>query len=192
MESQGWMADTHHIMASQSTRIPSRLFAPASALSLCLLLCACPFASDRPLSDPANSVLDDELAGVWRSQDPESGEWHSIEFLPFDEHAYAALSLDQGSKIDAFRAFTTTIGAERFLNLRDLRDRGASWNFLNYRLNEGRLVLRLIDDALFESASFQTEEELARFVAQNLENPLLYGKDEGRGPDMVLERPPQP
>jgi hypothetical protein len=173
--------------ATRVARVPGFL-APAAVLCLCLALSACPLASERPLTDPAAAILDPALAGAWQARDPDTGEWRVISFIPFDEHAYVALYAEDKARIEAYRVFSSSIGTERFLNVRELGAGGGSWNFLNYRVEAGKLVLRIVDDALFQAEGLGSADELALAVGRRLADPLLYGG--GADADLVLERPP--
>jgi hypothetical protein len=165
-------------------------FGRAAAVAAVMVLAGCPYSADQPLGDPASAVPDPALAGTWRSEDPESHEVISITFAGFNEHEMVGFSWEPGpgdKAILALRLFVTPIGGEKFLNVRELRD-DAEWNFARYRIVGDTLTIRLIDDALFESKSFSSPEELTGFIAARLSDPRLYGRPDDETPDMVLTR----
>jgi hypothetical protein len=90
--------------------------------------------------------------------------------------------------VDAFRVFTTEIGAERFLNIQELGVDDTAWYLLRYRVGAGKLVLSVIDDTLFDGRSFSTSAQLQDFVRQNLADPQLYAAAGETRHDMVWER----
>jgi hypothetical protein len=92
-----------------------------------------------------------------------------------------------GEETASYPAFTSAVGGELFLNIQDTAEAG-QWYFANYRLHEGRLRLRLVDDELIGSQTFASAGELRAFLQRNLEDPRLYGGKEAEAWDWVLER----
>ena len=165
---------------------------------LLLALSGCPFSTDTPLADPASARPDSRLVGSWRTQDKESGEWNTLTILPFDEHEMVGIAPDGTSgKIEAFRLFTTGIGMESFLNLRQLdgeQSGGGSegWYFARYQIVDDRLLLSIVDDGLFENRHFASSAELQEFFRQHLSDPLLYASDADQPTETLWERVPEP
>jgi len=162
---------------------------------LILAFTGCPFTSDTPLSDPASARPDSRLLGTWRTRDKDSGEWHTLTILSFNEHEMVGIVPDETSgKLDAFRLFPTAIGAESFLSFRQLGGEAAGgaepWYFARYRIVEDRLRLSIVDDGLFEHRQFGSPDELQEFIRQHLADPLLYSTDADQQEDLVWERPP--
>ncbi|MGA2641762.1 MAG: hypothetical protein ABSG21_12775 [Spirochaetia bacterium] len=169
-------------------------FAPLAVLILAFS--GCPLTSDTPLSDPASARPDSRLLGTWRTQDKDSGEWHTLTILSFNEHEMLGIVPDETSgKLDAFRLFPTAIGAESFLSFRQLGEEAAGgaaepWYFARYRIAEDRLRLSIVDDGLFEHKQFGSPGELQEFIRQHLTDPLLYSADADQQADLVWERTP--
>jgi hypothetical protein len=167
----------------------------AAVAAVVLLLAGCPYSADQPLGDPATALLDKELSGTWRSEDPESHQANTIRFAAFNGHEMVAFAGENGSDdkaISAFRLFVTPVGEEKFLNLQELRDDEQSqWYFARYRIDGDTLTLRLIDDNLFSSKRFPTSEALRSFVRTHLADPRLYGSPGDETADMVLTRVPK-
>jgi hypothetical protein len=164
---------------------------------LVLALSGCPFTSPTPLSDPGSARPDPRLAGTWRTQDPETGEWNALSILPFNDHEMVGLAPDgNGGTPDAFRLFPTTIGAESFLNFRELSGKGdgkdEGWYFARYKFEGDRLLLKIVDDGLFENRQFLSSADLREFVRQHLSDPLLYASDTDQPSESVWERAPEP
>jgi hypothetical protein len=160
---------------------------------LVLSLGGCPFTADTPLSDPAAARLDPDIVGTWRTRDGETGEWNALTILPFNGREMVGFT-PGGSpgKIDAFRLFVTDIGADRFLNFRQVeaQDTGASdggWSFAKYRVVDNRLFLSVVDDGLFENGQFATAAELREFFRQHLSDPRLYAADDEQSVETVWE-----
>jgi hypothetical protein len=100
-----------------------------------------------------------------------------LTFLPFDEHELVGFSPgDEAGAIDAFRAFTTEIGGERFLNVRELGSGHSGWYLLRYGIEGGKLVLAPVDDGLFEGKTLAGPEELREFIRRNISDPRLFSQ----------------
>jgi hypothetical protein len=155
-----------------------------------LALAACPYSSEQPLSDPAAAATDPALVGTWKFQDPETQEWVTLSFFSYDEHELVAFTPgDAGGKADAYRMFVTVIDSEKFLNVRELGEKAdGEWFFVNYRVADGRLVLRVLEDELFGKTPFATSEALRSFVQRSLADPRLYSTDDTGQPEMTLQR----
>jgi hypothetical protein len=162
----------------------------AAAAAAALLFSACPFSSDTPLADPATGVQDQGLAGNWTLRDPETGEQVILSFHLFNEHEYVAVSQD-GSKIETYRVFATTVGEERFLNVRQIDSDDQGWYFARYQLAGGRLSLRVVDDGLFHSVVFATPSDLHTFLRDHLADPLLYAPADDDPMESLWDRVPQ-
>ena len=155
-----------------------------------LIISACPYTSDQPLSDPAAAVVDRSLVGTWKTQDKESKEWQTLTFLSYDDRQLVAIA-DGGAdeKLAAYRVFVTTIDAERFLNVQQLgEDESRQWTFARYRIRDGRMYLSLVEETLFESRSFASPEALRDFVRRNLADPRLYAGDNNEQPETAWQK----
>jgi hypothetical protein len=161
-------------------------FVVALAAAAALLLAGCPYGAQFPLGSPEEAILDPGLLGTWKPS-AQSEEDFTVTIRAF---AGALLSLEAespGEDPASYPAFVSVIGAERFLNLGDTAESGL-WYFANYRLDGGRLRLRLVQDELFESQSLPDSRELRSFLQRHLDDPQLYGGQEAEQWDWVLER----
>ena len=159
-------------------------------VAMAMILCGCPLVSEHPLSDPATARIDEALLGVWKSQDPESGEWRRLTFQPFDGHGLVASTpADKADAEDSFHVFTTEMEGERFLNIRELDTGMSGWYLLRYVIDGQKLVMTLVDDGLFKERTFKGSAELYEFVRQNISDPRLYASKPGEeNQDMIWER----
>jgi hypothetical protein len=156
-----------------------------------LMLYGCPYSSNEPLSDPQAAAVDPSLLGAWRTRDVESGAWHRITFLRFNEHEMVAYaSGDSPDEASVSRVFVTTIGGERFLNFRELDGDDPPWYFARGTVDGGRCVLRFIDDGLFASRAFASAHDRREFIRAHLADPLLYAAEGEQPMEMILERVP--
>ncbi|HTO22071.1 MAG TPA: hypothetical protein VMQ10_06275 [Spirochaetia bacterium] len=154
-----------------------------------LLLSGCPFSSEHPLSDPASALPEKALVGQWRMQDPDSGEWHTLSILPFDEHQMVAVTVENDrGKVSGFRLFVTAVGPERFLNLQELGTSDPAWFFARFEVDRDHLRLQIVDDTLFEKRSFASAAELTAFVRAHLSDPRLYAAEDETPSVATLER----
>jgi hypothetical protein len=155
-------------------------------------LAACPFSYDLPLSSPSDAVLDSGLPGTWKMQDPDSGQWLTIQLLRYNDREYVAWTQepqDSGTKIVLYRVLVTLIDGERFLNVQELGSGGShAWSYANYRVSSDTLSLRFVDDAIFSSRTFGSSDALRDFISRNLRNPRLYMNDAGADSEMTWQR----
>ena len=183
-----------------SIRFPQAFYA-AALIPWFVILTACPFWSELPLSDPSAAHIDPELAGSWIPISEDSEGTFSVTFLPFDDREFAVIAKDGDTgEVDAYRAFATSIEGDRFLNLKELDEAvdKNDWNFALYVIEGDTLRLRIIDDALFKlkdmidpktgSARFSSSAELNEFVRLHLRDPVLYGKGDDDLTELTLKR----
>jgi len=147
-----------------------------------LLLAACPYGSEFPLGSPADAVEDEALIGTWETL---AGGTEDLTLIisSFGGRELLIRAENPEEEPETLRAFVSAVDGERFLNIQD-----EDWILVNYRIEEGRLLLRIVDDELFESQSFTSPEELRAFVRQHLADPLLYGEEDGPEWDWKLDR----
>ncbi len=173
-------------MKKQRRRAPLR---GALAAAAALALSACPLSSDHPLSDPAAAALDSSLLGAWKTQDTETGEWNAATFSAFDEHQLRiVVPADEKGKVETYLAFATVIDSEQFLNVRQLDVQDQSWFFMRYAIEENRLHMRIVDDALFEGMEISSSAQLLEFFRLHLSDPRLYAAEGDEAEEMVWER----
>jgi len=147
----------------------------ALLLVAALVLTGCPYGSEHPLASPDEAVADDALLGAWRGRD-EDGDPLKILIRRASDRGYAITGQDpEGGDPEAMPAFVAVIDGEGFLSVQD----EGLWFLTNYRVAGDRLLLRLVDDALFESRSFGSPEALRSFVRAHLGDPRLFGEAEG-------------
>jgi hypothetical protein len=161
------------------------------AASAILALAGCPLESDQPLSDPSSALVDAALVGAWRMRDSETGEWHRLTLVAFDEHELVAFTPgDAPDSIDALRVFITPVGDQSFMNLKELGSSSSGWYLARYAIDAGHLTLSVVDDSLFIGRSFASPQELHAFVETRLSDPRLYAGPGETPQDMVWERVP--
>jgi hypothetical protein len=162
-------------MKPRTFRPPSRLPWPF-LLTAALLLTGCPYGSEFPLGSPAEGIDDAALLGTWKPT-AESEEDFSLTISYAGGAPLTLTAESPGEETASYPAFTSAVGGELFLNIQDTAEAG-QWYFANYRLHEGRLRLRLVDDELIGSQTFASAGELRAFLQRNLEDPRLYGGKE--------------
>jgi hypothetical protein len=155
-------------------------------LAIVMLSNGCPYESDVPLGPCNTARLDGTLFGRWELYDTPEDPIGAVSIYPFNEHEVLILLQEKGKeKIDLIRAFVTTIGKQRFLNLQDVsfvtKDR--NWMFANYRIADDTLRIRVVDDKLLTRA-FGSSAALRRVLRKNLHRKELYQDEEG----LVLKR----
>jgi hypothetical protein len=174
----------------------ARNFRRAALFLATAVLAGCPLSSDKPLSDPQAARVDPDLVGTWQTRDPETGESNRLVLYAFDEHQVVGVAPETDSdRVNAFRLFSTWIGTEGFLNIQELGSEDHGWYFASYRVDGDRMILKVVEDALFEGRKFPSSEQLQDFIRQHLSDARLYASSgEGESPEMVWERvnPPNP
>jgi hypothetical protein len=156
------------------------------AVSAALLLAGCPFSAEFPLAGPDGAVADPALPGAWQTSD-DSEEQFTLRIRDLGGGELYIVAESPEEEPESFPAIASIIGGQRFLSLQDTAE-GGQWFFANYRIRGDRLLLRLVDDELFESRSFASPADLRDFVLQNLDDPRLYGSQNEEEWDWVLER----
>jgi hypothetical protein len=156
------------------------------AAAAALMVAGCPFSAEFPLSGPAEAFADTTLTGTWKTA-PDSEEQLTLRIRDIGDGQLRIVAESPEEEPESVPAFVSAIGEELFLNLQDTAE-GGQWYFANYRIEGGRLLLRLVDDELFESKTFATSEDLRAFVLQYLADPRLYGGEKAEGWDWVFER----
>jgi hypothetical protein len=148
-----------------------------------LLLAGCPYASEFPLGDPSEAAADAALLGAWKPAVEAEKEFTLTLLSSGGGRLQVTAESPEGERA-SYPAFVWELGAERFLNLREQAESGP-WYLVNYRLEGGRLLLRLVDDELFEGRELSGPAELRDFLQRHLDDPRLYGGT--REWDWVLE-----
>jgi hypothetical protein len=155
-------------------------------LAAALLLAGCPYGSEFPLDSPVEAIEDAALLGTWKTS-AESEEDFTLTIGAAGSTELSVVAESPGEEPASYPAFVSAVGGQFFLNLREAGDSG-QWYFANYRLDDDRLRLRLVDDELFESQVLSGSAELRAFLQRHLDDPRLYGGQEAEDWDWVLER----
>jgi hypothetical protein len=162
------------------------------ALFLILLFYGCPYESEFPLSDVSEAKIDNDLIGEWKDV-PEGEE--KIEtpvifvFCPFNDHEFIVLSRKvkkAEDNISLGKAFVTTIGDEKFLNVQMIGENEKTWFFVRYTVSGDTLTLRIVEDKLFKE-KIGSSSDLRTFLENNLKNKDLYSHKIESGIEKVDE-----
>jgi hypothetical protein len=134
------------------------------------------------LSPSSEAKIDKELIGKWKFQSEKEEPSGTITIYQFNEHEYLILLKEEGEEnIDLMRAFGTSIDEHKFLNTQDINSANAKereWFFVNYSVFNDRLVLRYVEDQIFENKIINSSQELYKFMKENLDNKDLYDEDD--------------
>ena len=147
-----------------------------------LCLCGCPYESEFPLSPSSEAKIDKELIGKWKFQSEKEQQSGTITIYLFNEHEYLILLKEEGEEgIDLVRAFGTTIDGHKFLNTQDINSKNGEereWYFVNYSVFHGKLVLKYVEDRIFENKVINSSQELYKLMKENLDNKDLYDEND--------------
>jgi hypothetical protein len=141
-------------------------FAIPLGLAAALLTSAClPVTSLHPIGSTAATAPDPALAGAWRGKMKDATAPGTLYFLPQKDGGATALFITDPGKKDAgnwssFAVTTATLGANHFINARELLDEGkpaegriATTTFpLLYRISNASLTLYLLDEKKIAAA----------------------------------------
>lgn len=155
-------------------------------LVLCIFLCGCPYESEFPLAAPETSLIDRDLIGNWQFSESKGKEKETFTIYSFNDHEFIFISVEEDKKIVAYRAYSTPIEGEKFLNVREIDqapDR-KPWHIVRYSVNKNQLVLQIVEDTLMKNEKIQTSQDLSECIRKHLKNKKLYSE----GGEMIFER----
>jgi hypothetical protein len=160
------------------------------ALFLVLLLYGCPYDSEFPLSDVSEAKIDNDLIGEWKYVLENAKENRgTVVFCPFNDHEFIVLMREvKEAEDDIFlwKAFVTTIGDEKFLNVKNIGEHKEEWFFVRYSISGDTLTLRTVEDKLFKE-KIDSSSDLRTFLESNLKNKDLYSYKIESGIEKVEE-----
>ncbi len=142
------------------------------------LLWGCPYESDFPLTPASEAVIDSVLIGEWEPAGEQDELPGLISILPFNERELVIVGAERGKEdVGLLRAISSAVDNELFLSVQEVSSKGRKrWSLVNYRVVGDRLLLRIVDEALF-SRTLESSSDLRDFVRAHLNNPELYGSD---------------
>jgi hypothetical protein len=183
----------------------ARLWTPAAAILLSLVLAACVPESQNPTGNPAEAVHDPAIFGLWEA-DWEDGRL----FLHVFDAGQGMIDVytvnhkkDGGGEADHYQGFVSTVGNRHIVNLQTVDSGGedsggaATYVFVAYQTDaSGKLDVHFIEDKSFiaavtagklkgqvtgegaEQTVLLTDDsaKIAAFIAQQ-DDATLYGKD---------------
>jgi len=154
-----------------------------------LCLAGCPYQSEFPLSASREATIDRELIGRWQFQCEKEEQSGTITIYQFNEHEYLILLKEENDEdIDLMRAFGTAIDEHKFLNTQDIDSKNAKereWFFVNYSVSNDKLVLKYVEDRIFENKIINSSQELYNFMKENLNHKDLYNEGDKKIFDRV-------
>jgi len=160
----------------------NRCLCCALVFLMCLCLYGCPYESEFPLSPSSEAKIDKELIGKWKFQCEKEEQSGAITIYQFNEHEYLILLKEEGEEdIDLIRAFGTTIDEHKFLNVQDINSANAKereWFFVNYSVFNDKLILKYVEDRIFENKIINSSQELYKLMKENLNNKDLYDEND--------------
>jgi len=142
-----------------------------------------------PLSKPAHSKIDGELTGYWRKEQKNPDEVTVLLIAPFDNNAYLIHAVGYDKKNPSqkdhmvLKGWLTELKGQRFLVMEpDDQLAGPAGITVDriyptYRL-DGRggdlVIARLLREGFKPFKNLKTATELAKIIADNLDNPEMY------------------
>ena len=148
-------------------------------LSVVVLLTACPYTSDVPISE-ANEKLDKQLYGKWikeSDKDSENPEFFSITQAEkykyrIEKNEYS--SSDSSYEATVYISHTSTLGDYIFINMQE----NGEGEFYLYRIDmeDDAFTLFEVTDNIDEKYTNSTD--LRTFVDKNKDLSFFYNKDE--------------
>ena len=164
-------------------------------ISLALLSYGCPYDSQFPLGPASESKIDERLIGAWQIAPGKGSSGGAVIIYPFNETEFIIV-LQEAKKnegdIFLLKAFVTTIGDAKFLNVEEIGPvLQKKWYLVNYSLSGDTLITRTVQDRIFKDRKIASSDELRGFIERNLGNNDLYSfLDDGseKRDELVLKR----
>ena len=152
-------------------------------LPMMILLTACPYESQVPITD-ANNPIDKTLLGNWYKEGEQGAEYPTeyYKISSMTAELYQITKMEMNSEDSTYREesyvshMSVLKGSDnkeyKFLNMKK------DGNFYLHRvdLSEKRFVLYEVTDNIDER--FSTSDELREFVKKNMHLSFFYNKDE--------------
>lgn len=143
--------------------------------------------SKYPLSDPADSSIDERMLGSWQYQAEESEDDSFVNIFAFNDTQYYVESWEEGDEDEMLRmnVFTTDIDGILFANLRCINcedeDEDKPYLFLKYELiSDDHLKVQLIDDDEYdEIEELESVDAVNYFVRKKMHERTFFEEDAG-------------
>jgi len=154
-----------------------RAVLPATVAALALFLAACTY--DAPLETGSTIPIDPAVLGTWQAVDPGNDEPETMVILPFSPHEYLVHYPARSEDGMYFRAYPIKVAGVACVQLELLgtlkgRETGrARFQVANYRITDGRLEIRTLNEALVSDELSGTEALRAAFTAKASEAELF-------------------
>ena len=169
-------------------------------LLLPVLMSSCVLQSEKPLGDKADLTVDDNLPGMWSSD--QEGETNYLVVLKNDKGCYQFITFDKTFRSDfsSYTGYVTAVGAERYLNLQTMEMKKGkpslsdNYIFANYSAKKKNILeIRFLNEDFFKDAITKgllkgttdttdvtvkdTSENFANFVKTRQNEKSLFGKE---------------
>ena len=145
-----------------------------------LLFTGCPYDAETSLGAPVVGSLDARLLGQWTWTDTST---HAVTRFTITKHStseYAVETREQDNTVEQYRAHITSVGAEPFLNIRELKKAEAksSFSFARYTLSDaGVLTLRFVGDKAVPKSLAADRAGLVKYLSTRLQGTVLDDPD---------------
>ena len=159
-----------------------RAFLPLLLLAT-VSLAACE-GSYYPLSEPADSVIDESFTGTWLASSPDE-ETSLLSIIPFNNHEYLGMAWTPGEEGDALPVaiFTTSVEGALFANVRCLacdNDDGIYFLFKYERTSPDRMIVYSVEgDVYDELQGLNSTDAVRDFVKRYMSTDAFF--DDGYG-----------
>lgn len=156
-----------------------KLLYSSGLLCMLLLLTACPYSADFPLSEP-NETVKKEYLGTWIEEgDSENPSYWIISKLTdktykFEKHEYN--ENDKKFNVTSFDGHFTKMGTVNFLNLKEEEVEKYSFFKLELSGDKKQMTIYEVTDNIDET--FSSAGDLKAFFDKHKDLSFFYNKDE--------------
>jgi hypothetical protein len=134
-----------------------------------VVLCAACYSSPVPLAHPGERI-DSTLLGVWTEQDAAQPDAVEIRVFPFNDTEYY-VEIEEGRRLSRFRAFTTHVGTNAFLNVQALDSEDRDYGVFRYTAKDRAVTLEPLKH---DAPRFTRSAELQAWLMAHASDATIY------------------
>lgn len=156
-----------------------KLLYSSGLLCMLLLLTACPYSAEFPLSEP-NETVKKEYLGTWIEEgDSKNPSYWIINKLTdktykFEKHEYS--DYDKKFNVTSFYGHFTKMGTINFLNLKE--EEVGKYSFFKLELSGDKKQMTIYEVTDNIDETFSSADDLKAFFEKHKDLSFFYNKDE--------------
>ena len=145
-------------------------------LTLCTLICGCPYESNVPIDKPGVKI-NPKLIGSWEAQEGQQEGQDVYNVSRKDDFTYAIEVIQkQDNKVDHSTGYSSIVNGSIFLNIADDKP-GSEKKYSLYKIEmHGDNALKVYGVTENVRENFASSGELKKFIAANMKNSYFFEK----------------